>query len=129
MTDDLTTPRIFGAHFAHLLEGGGVRPVAVDADFWSKRVAELPPGRLVSLFELSADWTSWEMHPEDDELIMMLTGRASLILEDAGAATTQPLEAGAFSIAPKGVWHTMDVLEKGRALFITAGAGTQHRPR
>ncbi|MEM6852573.1 MAG: hypothetical protein AAF527_12650 [Pseudomonadota bacterium] len=63
----MTTPRIFGAHFAHLLEGG--------------------------------------------------------------AATTRPLEAGAFSIAPKGVWHTMDVLEKGRALLITAGAGTRHRPR
>jgi hypothetical protein len=30
---------------------------------------------------------------------------------------------------PAGVWHTCDVHEPGRALYITPGRGTEHRPR
>jgi hypothetical protein len=32
-------------------------------------------------------------------------------------------------INPPGVWHTATVYEPGQALFITAGRGTETRPR
>lgn len=35
----------------------------------------------------------------------------------------------AFSGNDAGVWHTADVQEHGTALFVTAGIGTQIRPR
>jgi len=40
-----------------------------------------------------------------------------------------PLAAGEYAINPPGVWHTADVTETATAIFITAGEGTQHRPR
>jgi len=39
------------------------------------------------------------------------------------------LNAGQYAINAPGVWHTADVSGKATALFITAGMGTQHRPR
>jgi hypothetical protein len=32
------------------------------------------------------------------------------------------------SIAPKGIWHIAKVATPSRMLFVTLGAGTQHRP-
>ena len=39
------------------------------------------------------------------------------------------LEPGHYAINLPGVWHTADVKGHATALFITAGEGTQHRPR
>ena len=48
-------------------------------------------------------------------------------LPDGVKKTT--LSAGEYAINPRGVWHTADVGAPCTALFITAGAGTEHRPR
>ena len=37
--------------------------------------------------------------------------------------------AGEYAINPPGTWHTADVEASATALFITAGEGTDHRPR
>ena len=39
---------------------------------------------LVSSFAFAADWTTWEMHPAGDEIVCLLTGRATLVLERQG---------------------------------------------
>jgi quercetin dioxygenase-like cupin family protein len=39
------------------------------------------------------------------------------------------LRAGDYAINPPGVWHTADVAGETTALFITAGMGTENRPR
>ncbi len=39
------------------------------------------------------------------------------------------LESGQAIVNPAGVWHTADVDGCATALFITAGVGTQVRPR
>ena len=39
------------------------------------------------------------------------------------------LRAGEYAINPRGVWHTADVAGHATAVFITAGQGTEHRPR
>jgi hypothetical protein len=46
-----------------------------------------------------------------------------------GTHHTVDVHAGAAVINPPGVWHTADVTEPCTCLFITAGEGTQHRPR
>ena len=46
-----------------------------------------------------------------------------------GTRKTTRLEEGDFAINPRGVWHIADVEESATAIFITAGEGTQHRPR
>ncbi|MGJ3233119.1 MAG: cupin domain-containing protein [Oceanicaulis sp.] len=129
MTDDITRPQVLGEAYVHLLDGGGAMPVAVDARFWSEGVSQLPPGRLVSLFDNAADWTVWEMHPEGEEVIFALEGAFTFHFERGEERWSQTLSGGAFLIVPRGVWHTVDVATPGRCLFITAGEGTQHRER
>ena len=60
-------------------------------------------GRLVSQYSFTEDWPS--------------------------RRETVALEAGDYAINPPGVWHIADVFEPATAIFITAGEGTEHRPR
>jgi quercetin dioxygenase-like cupin family protein len=86
-------------------------------------------GRMVVLNQQAETWPTWERHPAGDELVLLLEGRIELIQEIDGADVRTELRAGQAVINPAGVWHTADVHEPGRGLFITPGRGTEHRPR
>ena len=92
---------------------------------------DLAEGRLVSLFRFEESWTSWEMHPAGDELVLCTAGTITLHqeIDQGGAPRTVTLEAGQAVVNRPGVWHTADVDAPATALFITAGAGTEVRPR
>ena len=86
-------------------------------------------GRLVSCFEFSENWTSWERHPHGDELVLLLQGRARLLLETtAGIEHVSLTEPGQFVSIPRGTWHTAHTDAPCSMLFITPGRGTEHRP-
>ncbi|HEX6999301.1 MAG TPA: cupin domain-containing protein [Gammaproteobacteria bacterium] len=109
-------------------------------DFWSQLMSGSPTdpgirrlmgseqGRLLSALTTNADWPNWEMHPAGDELLFMLEGEATFLLELADGVKTVELVAGRLLIIPRGVWHTAKVRKPARLLAITAGLGTQHRP-
>jgi homogentisate 1,2-dioxygenase len=120
----LAVRRLDGA-FVHLGDGGGASAHPVGPDFWANMPAVFDTGRMVSAMAQDRDWTAWEMHPEGDELIVLLSGRLRLLTE-AGDAELGP---GDYVLMPRGVWHTADVLAPGEALFVMPGAGTQSRPR
>lgn len=87
-------------------------------------------GRLVSMHRFTESWPSWEMHPLGDEVVVCTSGRMTLIQEfPDGSAAVVTLGAGEYVINPPGVWHTADIDGEATALFITAGLGTEHRPR
>ncbi len=87
-------------------------------------------GRLVSQHTFTAPWDSWEMHPLGEEVVLCLGGAMTLHQEHAdGSTATVTLQAGEYAINPPGTWHTADVEGAATALFITAGLGTQNRPR
>jgi hypothetical protein len=46
-----------------------------------------------------------------------------------GTRSTVALQPGEYAINEPGTWHTADVTGPATAVFITAGLGTQHRPR
>jgi mannose-6-phosphate isomerase-like protein (cupin superfamily) len=99
--------------------------------FWSLSEPELDRfGRswLVSEFECSTDWSSWEMHPHADEFVYLLAGEVVFRLQDASGITDIPLKGRGAVVVPKGVWHTAKVSAPSRMLFVTLGADTQHRP-
>ena len=98
--------------------------------YGARHGADGAEGRLVSQYSFTADWTSWEMHPAGDEVVICTAGTMVLVQEQAdGARTRTALGAGEYAINPAGVWHTADVAEGASAIFITAGEGTQHRAR
>lgn len=100
------------------------------ADYSARYAGDGAEGRLVSLYRFTESWDSWEMHPKGDEIVVCLSGAMTLHRELAdGTTETVTLGEGDYSINPPGSWHTADVEGKATALFITAGEGTQHRPR
>jgi mannose-6-phosphate isomerase-like protein (cupin superfamily) len=86
-------------------------------------------GRLVTLHTFSESWDSWEVHPRGEELVLCVEGTMTLHQEVDGIVRTVTIESGEAIINPPGVWHTADVTGTVTALFITAGAGTENRPR
>lgn len=85
---------------------------------------------LVAKFDFDADWPSWEMHPAGDEIVVLLSGRADIILEQAGGHQIKSLaQAGSFVIVPKGSWHTGRIAVPTSLMFVTPGEGTEHRPK
>lgn len=114
-----------------LAADGSAVPVAGGRAFWARPPHELDEfGRrwLVSEFEFDADWASWEMHPEADELVYLLSGEVRFELQQEGGVTRVPLQGRGALVVPRGVWHTAKVPVPSRMLFVTLGAGTQHRP-
>jgi mannose-6-phosphate isomerase-like protein (cupin superfamily) len=85
-------------------------------------------GRLLSVSSMDADWTNWEMHPAGDEILFMLKGKATFVMDLSEGLREVALSAGRLLVIPKGVWHTARVNEPAGLLSITAGSGTQHRP-
>ena len=87
-------------------------------------------GRLVSWYSFSESWTSWEMHPNGDEVVLCVSGEITLMQQRPdGVCDSITLQAGDYAINAPGVWHTADVKTHAACVFITAGEGTEHRSR
>ena len=68
--------------------------------------------------------------PEGHEVVVCTSGEIALTQEYPDGRVEQvTLRAGEYAINDPGVWHTADVEAQATALFITAGEGTEHRPR
>jgi hypothetical protein len=86
--------------------------------------------RLVSISTFTESWDMWEMHPLGSEVVLCISGSITLHQEMAdGSKATVRLDSGEYAINEPGTWHTADLEQEATALFITAGAGTQHRQR
>ncbi|HYM01643.1 MAG TPA: cupin domain-containing protein [Stellaceae bacterium] len=116
--------------YVQLSDGAGARQVPVTEDFWSEidDRPDLAEGRLVCVFPQRESWSIWEMHPAGDEIVCLLSGAIDLVLDDQGMERVVELRGRAACIVPRGVWHRAIVRSPGDALFITRGAGTEHRP-
>ena len=81
---------------------------------------------LVSCYSFDKDWPTWERHPAGDEVVCLLSGHATFLLQGDGS----PIEvrkAGDFVVVPKGVWHTAKTNVPTTMLFVTPGEGTQNK--
>lgn len=108
------------------------RLIPYGADFWNQLSSGgiSLSGRLTLVLEMTTDAGHWEMHPNGDELVVLITGSVDFVYEDsAGALVRVELREGhrAF-LVPQGLWHRFEVKAPGLCLFATAGEGTQHRP-
>ncbi|MEO7248076.1 MAG: cupin [Novosphingobium sp.] len=99
-------------------------------DYSARHASDGAEGRLVGMHRFSESWTSWEMHPVGDEVVLCVSGEMTIIQELAdGRIVRTRLGAGDYTINAPGMWHTADVAQEATAVFITAGMGTEHRPR
>lgn len=116
--------------YVHLTADGSAQLIAGGEHFWSLPEPELDrfgQGWLITEFECAADWSSWEMHPQADEFVYLLSGAAVLVMEQPAGLQEVRLSDRAAVVVPKGIWHTAKVSRPSRMLFVTMGRGTQHR--
>ena len=132
----LTMPHSLFTHPIHLGRGATAVPqpeftgVAWYGDYTVRTTADGTEGRLVSQYTFTESWDMWEMHPNGDEVVICTAGSIKLHQEMAdGSRATVTLGVGDYVVNPPGAWHTADVDGEATALFITAGWGTEHRPR
>jgi mannose-6-phosphate isomerase-like protein (cupin superfamily) len=133
MTHSLSPLHIATTHL-RLRPDGGAERLAVTEDFWPDLIAgkygDFQHEFLVSASRFEADWNSWEIHPNGDEIVILLAGQMDFIVEHAdGNQTVELRHAGDFVFVPRATWHTADLVAPANLLFITAGEGTQGRPR
>jgi mannose-6-phosphate isomerase-like protein (cupin superfamily) len=119
------------ATFVHLADGGGAEPVEATPSFWrgstSQRYA-----RVVGAFDFSSSQdlhaSTQEMHPEVDEVLLLVSGAIDVIIEDEDGERTIPLEAGQAAIVPRGAWHRLLMRSPGRLVFVNNRRGIASRP-
>ena len=100
------------------------------ADYASRVAGDGVDGWLVSSSTFAEPWDAWEMHPNGHEIVVCTAGSVRLHQEHPdGSTEVVSLTVGQAAINPPGTWHTADVDETATCLFITAGMGTEHRPR
>jgi uncharacterized cupin superfamily protein len=99
------------------------------AAYGERHAADGREGRLVAMHTFEKPWEGWEMHPVGHEVVVCTEGEITLIQEIDGERVSTILRAGDYAINPPGVWHTADVENQATALFITAGMGTEGKPR
>lgn len=119
--------------YLHFRDDGRADTVHVSASFWEELAAgkhpQLDHGRLMSAFTFSEPWSTWERHPVGEELVMLLSGSATVVLEESGQERTVHLSSpGSYVLVPQNVWHTAKTSVPTTMLLLTPGAGTEHRP-
>ncbi len=105
-----------------------VRLKAVTDNFYMELDQEFPGFHrhtLVSQFTFDEVWSTWEVHPMGDELVMLLSGDTDLVLWVDGEEEIVRINApGEYVVVPKNTWHTARPYAPTSMLFITPGEGT-----
>jgi mannose-6-phosphate isomerase-like protein (cupin superfamily) len=111
------------------LDGQGQVRTHPAEGFWAS-VGRNPTvlGTLVAAFVSPEDWPHWEMHPRGEEVLVLVDGRMTLILDEPDGERRVEMTPGSTCVVPRGIWHRALVPEPSRFIGLTYGAGTQHRP-
>ena len=86
-------------------------------------------GFLMMIEETPTDWATWERHPMGVEVVHVLEGSGTFYQELPEGVKEIPIAAGATLINPPGVWHTADISEPMRAIYLTVCPDTDNKPR
>ncbi|HEV2700337.1 MAG TPA: hypothetical protein VGV09_01810 [Steroidobacteraceae bacterium] len=125
-------PLEFFSTYLRLRANASVEPLTVDDTFW-QRISSGQLGNFRSEFLIAGttfdrDWPTWEMHPNGDEIVCLLSGSVVFLLEVENQIQEIELQdPAAYVVVPKGTWHTARTKGQCKMLFITPGEGTQQR--
>ncbi|TQV85627.1 hypothetical protein FKG94_01910 [Exilibacterium tricleocarpae] len=71
---------------------------------------------------------SWEMHPDGDELLYLVSGSTKIYFDLPGGDHEVFLASESFCVVPQAVWHRFQWLMPVTLLFVTPVVGTQMKP-
>lgn len=117
--------------FVVLDQGLAATPVAVTDSFWadlSEKFGDFEGNTLLASFDFTEDWPTWEVHPNGDEIVCLVSGNAEMIMDFAqGEQSVRLQHPGSYVIVPKGTWHTARIHAPTSMIFITPGEATENR--
>ncbi len=117
--------------YVNLDARGGTDRIEVTEDFWSSltKGTRRLDGYLITVSDIRNDIPHWEMHPNGDEVLYLLSGKLDILIDNGGREQRVPLRPDKPGVVvPAGAWHRAVVVEPGRLMFVTWGEGTEHRP-
>ncbi|NEB40243.1 cupin domain-containing protein [Streptomyces sp. SID14515] len=124
-----TTPVHLGlGSRANPVEGFAWDPEVLQA-YSAAVAADGAEGRMVAIIDGDGPGDHWECHPSGDELVVCLSGSVTVTRDVEGATDRVELRPGEATVNPAGAWHAVDMAGPSSILTITAGLGTDHRPR
>ena len=73
----------------------------------------------------------WEIHPDADEAVCVLSGAVRLILraEPEAAEQETTLHTGTVAVVQRGQWHRLELLGPSELMSITVRGGTRLQAR
>ena len=108
-------------------DGAGTNKVVTER-FYEELGTEFNPFTghvLVQQFSFDQPWPTWEVHPEGDEFVYLLSGDTDFVLrEGSEERTVRVSQPGSYVVVPKGAWHTARPHAPTTMLFVTPGEGT-----
>ena len=69
--------------------------------------------------------SEWEMHPDTDELLMVITGSATVEILTETESQDHHLTPGQFVIVPQGLWHRHRDVHDLIEMYLTPGTSVQ----
>lgn len=121
----------FTENYVSLADKGNIESHEGGDKFWSlsgEDLDKIGENWLITEFHFEEDWQSWEMHPNGEEIVYLLSGEMDLILETDENRRTIELRGKGSVIIPRNTWHTAKVFAPSNMLVITLGKDTQIRP-
>ncbi len=119
----------FTENYVSLSANGDIETFAGGDEFWmSGDLDRIGESWLITEFQFTEDWKSWEMHPHGEEIVYLLSGKMDLILENNGEIQTIELRGKGSVVIPRNTWHTAKVFAPSNMLVITLGKETKIRP-
>lgn len=126
MSDRAIDPRATCFHIA----GDRAEVIDVDDAFWPDVMSgrRKLDGWLVGAYRFTGNSPHAEVHPEGDEILVLLSGRMDVFLERDGGRDVVSLAPGQACFVPRGTWHWQVAHEESTLLGLTCGRGSQHKP-
>lgn len=117
--------------FARLTDVGDIEAVPLTTTFWRGKGAAASGDRFVGIVDFSSSRdlhsSSQEVHPDGDELIVLLAGALDVMIDDGSNESAIALDNGHAAVVPRGAWHRLVIREPGRLLFINIRTSMQSR--
>jgi len=121
---DSATAVAFDTVVAEVARHGGVR--------LAPRLPGPPPrvdGHLLAVTSLEhAPPHLGERHPDGDELIYLLSGEVTVVIEAPGGDQRHTLRPSDALIAARVLWHRIEVTRPARLVHLTPGPSGERRP-
>jgi mannose-6-phosphate isomerase-like protein (cupin superfamily) len=119
--------------FVRLSNDGNIDAIPLTTAFWRGKGAAASGDRFVGIVDFSSSEdlhsSSQEVHPDGDELVVVLAGAIHVMVDDGSSETAIALDVGQAAVVPRGMWHRLVMREPGRLLFINIRTSMRSRAR